>query len=192
LEFDQHLGSHKHVINLIMWFRDMGCYRIQTIAHVSHLGRFLHGQWDCLTECVLQLDGRLESLGLGHDQVWGELGQGLLQLLELCRCQRSISSLTTLPVAVKSTLDVSPDGDGNTWPWHHQDQVGVVRNCYKLGECQPSQESIIRSLKIGDLKLYGLRAEIFRSSECHRKSDLADGGRCYTRDYAMEGSPTGA
>jgi hypothetical protein len=27
LEFDQHLGSHKHVINIIMGFRDMGCYR---------------------------------------------------------------------------------------------------------------------------------------------------------------------
>jgi hypothetical protein len=27
-EFDQHLGSHKHVINIIMWFRDMGCYKI--------------------------------------------------------------------------------------------------------------------------------------------------------------------
>jgi hypothetical protein len=26
-EFDQHLGSHKHVINIIMLFRDMGCYR---------------------------------------------------------------------------------------------------------------------------------------------------------------------
>jgi hypothetical protein len=26
LEFDQHLGFHKHVINIIMWFRDMGCY----------------------------------------------------------------------------------------------------------------------------------------------------------------------
>jgi hypothetical protein len=25
-EFDQHLGSNKHVINIIMWFRDMGCY----------------------------------------------------------------------------------------------------------------------------------------------------------------------
>jgi hypothetical protein len=25
-EFDQHLESHKHVINVIMWFRDMGCY----------------------------------------------------------------------------------------------------------------------------------------------------------------------
>jgi hypothetical protein len=28
LEFDQHLGSHKHVINIIMWFRDMGCYSV--------------------------------------------------------------------------------------------------------------------------------------------------------------------
>jgi hypothetical protein len=26
LEFHQHLGSLKHVINIIMWFRDMGCY----------------------------------------------------------------------------------------------------------------------------------------------------------------------
>jgi hypothetical protein len=26
LEFDRHLGSHKHVINIIMWFRDMGYY----------------------------------------------------------------------------------------------------------------------------------------------------------------------
>jgi hypothetical protein len=29
-EFDHHLGSHKHVINIIMRFRDMGCY---TEAH---------------------------------------------------------------------------------------------------------------------------------------------------------------
>jgi hypothetical protein len=28
-EFDQHLESHKHVINIIMWFRDMGCYSNQ-------------------------------------------------------------------------------------------------------------------------------------------------------------------
>jgi hypothetical protein len=28
LEFDQHLGSHKHVINIIMGFRDMGCYML--------------------------------------------------------------------------------------------------------------------------------------------------------------------
>jgi hypothetical protein len=26
LEFHQHLGSLKHVINIIMWVRDMGCY----------------------------------------------------------------------------------------------------------------------------------------------------------------------
>jgi hypothetical protein len=25
-EFDQHLESRKYVINIIMWFRDMGCY----------------------------------------------------------------------------------------------------------------------------------------------------------------------
>jgi hypothetical protein len=26
-EFDQHLESHKHVINIIIWFRDMRCYK---------------------------------------------------------------------------------------------------------------------------------------------------------------------
>jgi hypothetical protein len=26
-EFDQHLESHKHEINIIMWFRDMVCYK---------------------------------------------------------------------------------------------------------------------------------------------------------------------
>jgi hypothetical protein len=34
-EFDQHLGSHQHVINIIMWFRDMGCY----IDHPSRPNR---------------------------------------------------------------------------------------------------------------------------------------------------------
>jgi hypothetical protein len=35
LEFDHHLGSHKHVINIIMWFRDMGCY-MQYIRFTSY------------------------------------------------------------------------------------------------------------------------------------------------------------
>jgi hypothetical protein len=43
-----------------------------------------------------------------------------------------------------------------------------------------------------DLKLYGLHKEIFPSPEGHGKSDLVDGGRCYTMDYGMKGSPTGA
>jgi hypothetical protein len=47
-------------------------FGIQTVAYVSHLGRFLRGQWDCHAECVLRLDGRLGSLGLGHDWVWGD------------------------------------------------------------------------------------------------------------------------
>jgi hypothetical protein len=36
-EFDQHLESHKHVINIIMWFRDMGCYN--RAAHKSDFVR---------------------------------------------------------------------------------------------------------------------------------------------------------
>jgi hypothetical protein len=51
---------------------------------MSNIGRFLRGQQNHLAECVLPLDGRL---GLGHDQVWRGLGQGLLQLLELYECQ---------------------------------------------------------------------------------------------------------
>jgi hypothetical protein len=31
-EFDQHLESRKHVINIIMWFRDMGCYKYDMVG----------------------------------------------------------------------------------------------------------------------------------------------------------------
>jgi hypothetical protein len=53
-------------------------FRIQAVAIMSNLGRLLHGQRNHLAECVLRLDGHLGSLGLGHDQVWVGLGQGLL------------------------------------------------------------------------------------------------------------------
>jgi hypothetical protein len=46
-------------------------FGVQTIAYMTHLGRFLRGQRDRLAECVLRLDGRLGSLGLGHDRVRG-------------------------------------------------------------------------------------------------------------------------
>jgi hypothetical protein len=44
-EFDQHLESHKHVINIIMGFRDMGCYTdtlcrgARSIAPGDHVSR---------------------------------------------------------------------------------------------------------------------------------------------------------
>jgi hypothetical protein len=44
-------------------------FGIQTIAYMSHLERFLRGQWGCLAECVLWLEGHLGSLGFRHDQV---------------------------------------------------------------------------------------------------------------------------
>jgi hypothetical protein len=65
-------------------------------------------------------------------------------------------------------------------------------DCYELGECRPSQENVVCSLKIGDLKLYSLRVEIFLSPEGYVKRDLTNGGRCCTRDYAMERKLTGA
>jgi hypothetical protein len=60
-------------------------FRIQIVAYVSNIGRLLRGQRDCLAECILWLDGCLGGFGLGHDQVWVGLDQGLIQLLELCR-----------------------------------------------------------------------------------------------------------
>jgi hypothetical protein len=36
-EFDQHLESHKHVINIIMGFRDMGCYTHSTKLELGYL-----------------------------------------------------------------------------------------------------------------------------------------------------------
>jgi hypothetical protein len=33
-EFDQHSGSHKHVINIIIWFRDMGCYNLTPLIRL--------------------------------------------------------------------------------------------------------------------------------------------------------------
>jgi hypothetical protein len=89
-------------------------FGIQIVAYMSNLGRFLRGQRNHLVECVLH--GHLGSLGLGHDQVQGGLGQGLLQLLEFCKLHQSVSYLATLPIIVKSLLDVSPDGDDATRP----------------------------------------------------------------------------
>jgi hypothetical protein len=36
-EFDQYLESHKHVINIIMGFRDMGCYRLHLHERWAHV-----------------------------------------------------------------------------------------------------------------------------------------------------------
>jgi hypothetical protein len=67
-----------------------------------------------------------------------------------------------------------------------------VKNCHALGERRSSQESIIRSLKIGYLKLYGLSAKVFLSPESYGKSNLIDEGCYCTGDYAMEGGLTSA
>jgi hypothetical protein len=166
-------------------------FGIQVVAYMGNLRRLLHGQQNRLAKCVLRLDGRHGGLGLEHDQVLGGLNQGLLQLLELCRHCQSVSCLTTLPIVVKSPLNVSPDGDDATRPWHLQDQVGVMWDRHELGECRPSQESVVCSLKIGDLKLYSFCVEIFLSPKGHEKNDPTDGGCCCTREYAMKRSSTG-
>jgi hypothetical protein len=41
-EFDQHLESHKHVINIIMGFRDMGCYSFIRDQHEALIPQLFH------------------------------------------------------------------------------------------------------------------------------------------------------
>jgi hypothetical protein len=43
-EFDQHLESHKHVISIIMRFRDTGCYTYPIIFPAVMLANKM-GQW---------------------------------------------------------------------------------------------------------------------------------------------------
>jgi hypothetical protein len=76
--------------------------------------------------------------------------------------------------------------------WRLQDQVGIVRNCHELGDCQSSQEGIVHCLEVGYLKLQVFSAEVFLSPKSYRKSNLADGGCHCSRYYAMERCPTGA
>jgi hypothetical protein len=47
-------------------------FRIQTIFHISDLGGLIPGEWNCLTEFIIWLDGQLGSHGLGHDWVQGD------------------------------------------------------------------------------------------------------------------------
>jgi hypothetical protein len=69
-------------------------FGIQIVAYVTSLGRFLRGQRNRLAECVLRLDGHFGGLGR-HE---------------------SVSHLATLPITIKSSFDISPDGDDATWP----------------------------------------------------------------------------
>jgi hypothetical protein len=67
-----------------------------------------------------------------------------------------------------------------------------VRNCHELGECQPYEEGVVRCLEVGYLELQVFSAKVFPSLESYGKSDLTNGGCCYSRYYAMEQCPTGA
>jgi hypothetical protein len=83
-------------------------FGIQGVAYVSNLGRFLCRKQYLLPECVLRLDGHFVGLGVGHDRVYGELGQGLFQLTEFCGYCQSISHVAPLLVIVIGLLDVTP------------------------------------------------------------------------------------
>jgi hypothetical protein len=43
-EFDQHLESHKHVISIIMGFRDTGCYSSPSSTASQWLGPVVESQ----------------------------------------------------------------------------------------------------------------------------------------------------
>jgi hypothetical protein len=65
-----------------------------------------------------------------------------------------------------------------------------VRDYHKLGKCWLSKESVVRCFEVDHLELQVFSVEIFLSPNGHGKSNLTDRGRCCTRDYAMERSPT--
>jgi hypothetical protein len=90
-------------------------FGVQIFAYMNNLRRFLFGLRGHFAEGVLRVDGRLGGLGFRHDWIQGELSQGLLQILELCGCCEPVGRLTTLPITVKSLLDVSHNGDDTTW-----------------------------------------------------------------------------
>jgi hypothetical protein len=63
-----------------------------------------------------------------------------------------------------------------------------VRNCHELGECWPSQESVVHRLKVSYLELQLLSAEIYPSPEGYGRSDLTNRSCCCTRDSTVERS----
>jgi hypothetical protein len=67
-----------------------------------------------------------------------------------------------------------------------------MQNRHELGECRLSQETVVRSLKIGHLKLYSFSLEVHLSPEGYGKRDLTDGHRYCTRDRTKERSLTSA
>jgi hypothetical protein len=67
-----------------------------------------------------------------------------------------------------------------------------MRNCHEPGDCWPSQESVIHSLKINHLELYIFSSKVLSSPEGYGKRDLTDGSCYCTIDYTMERSLIGA
>jgi hypothetical protein len=67
-----------------------------------------------------------------------------------------------------------------------------MRNHHELGEHWPSQESVVRSLKISHLELYSFSSKVLLSPEDYRKRDMTDMRRYYIGDYDMERSSTSA
>jgi hypothetical protein len=157
---------------------------------MSNLGGIIQREWDCLAELVLRLDGHLGSLAFRHNWVRVGLNQGFLQLLELCRCKKHVSHLVALPIIVISTFYIPSEGDDSVWAWHLQDQVCIIRNCHELGEPWPPGQCIVCHFEIGYLKQYVLSSDVLLCPKGHEKSDLADGGRCCSGDYSVEGSLT--
>jgi hypothetical protein len=151
-------------------------FRVQTDPHMSIFRWFIQGQWNCLGEVVLWMDGCLGCLGLRHDRVRVGLGQGCLQLLEFYGRQKLVCRLSALPITIVSAFYIPFDGDDSFWAFHLQNQVGILRNHHELGQCRPPEECIVCHLKIGYLKLHVLGAEVLLSPEGHGKSDLAGGG----------------
>jgi hypothetical protein len=90
-------------------------FGVQIAPYMSDLRGLVRGEWDCLAEVVLQLDGHLRGLGLRHDWVRVGHGQDFLQVLEFYGCQKHVGHLAALPIAVLCTLYIPFDGGDSIW-----------------------------------------------------------------------------
>jgi hypothetical protein len=104
----------------------------------------------------------------------------LLQFLEFYRCREPVSRLSTLPVVVVGAFDVSPNGDDVVRSWNLQDQVSIMRDCHKFGECRLTEKSIVCGFEISNLELQVFSTKNFPSPESHRNRKLAAGSCCRT------------
>jgi hypothetical protein len=122
------------------------------------------GQLDCLGKLVLYLDGQLGQFCFRHHRIQRGLGQGFLEILQLDRGQQGVGHFRALLITIICLFGVSLDSDDFIGIWHLQDQIGIMRDCHKLGQARPSEESVVCHFEIGYFELQVLSVIILPGS----------------------------